>query len=110
MPSRAGSEVDAALAAVAAEDAKIGEKVEMLMEMAIGLQTWPMSPDDLHKAVLLYDKALGCCPPDLYPLRGRIHARLATALQAIPSDDLTPLKDARLAAGIQFTTPALGLQ
>jgi len=95
MPSRAEAEVEAALAAVSAEDATVGEKVEMLMEMAIGLQTRPRSPDDLDKAVLLYDKALECCPPDLYLLRGRIHARLATALQAIPSDDLGPLKDAR---------------
>jgi tetratricopeptide (TPR) repeat protein len=95
MPSRAESEVEAALAAVAAEEATVGEKVEMLMEMAIGLQTRPRSPDDLHKAVLLYDKALETCPADHYVLRGRIHARLATALQAIPTDDLAPLKDAR---------------
>lgn len=95
MPSRAEAEVEAALAAVAAEDATVGEKVEMLMEMAIGLQTRPRSPDDLHKALLLYDKALETCPADHYLLRGRIHARLATALQAIPSDDLQPLKNAR---------------
>jgi tetratricopeptide (TPR) repeat protein len=95
MPSRAESEVEAALAAVAAEEATVGEKVEMLMEMAIGLQARPRSADDLHKAVLLYDKALETCPTDHYLLRGRIHARLATALQAIPTDDLAPLKDAR---------------
>lgn len=95
MPSRAESEVEAALAAVAAEDATVGEKVEMLMEIAIGLQTRPRSPDDIEKAILLYDKALECCPAEHYLLRGRIHARLATALQAIPSDDLAPLKEAR---------------
>jgi tetratricopeptide (TPR) repeat protein len=95
MPSRAESEVEAALAAVAAEDATVGEKVEMLMEIAIGLQTRPRSPDDIDKAIRLYDEALGICPADLYLLRGRIHARLATALQAIPSDDLAPLKEAR---------------
>jgi tetratricopeptide (TPR) repeat protein len=95
MPSRAEAEVEAALAAVSAEDATVGEKVEMLMEMAIGLQTRPRSPDDLDKAILLYDKALETCPADLYLLRGRIHARLATALQAFPSDDLAPLREAR---------------
>jgi len=95
MPTRAESEVEAALAAVAAEEASVGEKVEMLMEMAIGLQTRPRAPDDLDLAVRLYDKALEICPADLYLLRGRLHARLATALQAIPSDTLDPLKAAR---------------
>ncbi len=95
MLSRAEAEVEAALAAVAAEDATQGEKVEMLMEMAIGLQIRPKAPDDLAKSVLLYDKALEICPADLYLLRGRIHARLATALQATPSETLEPLKIAR---------------
>lgn len=95
MVSRAESEVEAALAAVAAEDATLAEKVEMLMEMAMGLQSRPKSPDDLHKAVVLYDKALETCPAELYLLRGRIHARLGTALQAIPAEDLGPLKGAR---------------
>lgn len=95
MLSRAEFEVEAALAAVAAEDASLAEKVEMLMEMAIGLQVRPKSPNDLHKAILLYEKALETCPPDFYMLRGRIHARLATAQQAVPADDLEPLKAAR---------------
>lgn len=95
MPSRAESEVEAALAAVEAEDASLAEKVEMLMEMAMGLQSRPKSPEDLRQAIVLYDKALETCPADLYLLRGRIHARLGTALQAIPADDLLPLKEAR---------------
>jgi tetratricopeptide (TPR) repeat protein len=95
MLSRAESEVEAALAAVEAEDATLSEKVEMLMEMAIGLQVRPKSPEDLHKAAQLYRKALDVCPPELALLRGRIHARLATALQMIPSDDVELLKEAR---------------
>jgi tetratricopeptide (TPR) repeat protein len=94
MPSRAESEVKAALAAVEAEDASLGEKIEMLMEMAMGLQTRPKTLDDLQQAILLYEKALELCPAELFLLRGRLHARLATALQALPSDDLKPLKDA----------------
>jgi tetratricopeptide (TPR) repeat protein len=94
MPSRAESEVKAALAAVEAEDASLGEKIEMLMEMAMGLQTRPKALDDLQQAILLYEKALELCPAELFLLRGRLHARLATALQALPANDLRPLKDA----------------
>jgi tetratricopeptide (TPR) repeat protein len=95
MPSRAETDVEAALAAVEAEDATLAEKVEMLMEMAMGLQIKPRSPDDLLQSVKLYDAALGLCPAELYLLRGRIHARLATALQAMPAEDTGPLQKAR---------------
>jgi tetratricopeptide (TPR) repeat protein len=95
MPSRAESEVKAALAAVEAEEATLGEKIEMLMEMAMGLQTRPRTPDDLQQAILLYEKALELCPAELFLLRGRLHARLATALQATPSNDILYLKDAQ---------------
>ena len=95
MPSRAETEVKAALTAVDAEDASLAEKIEMLMEMAMGLQTRPKTPDHLRQAILLYEKALELCPPELFLLRGRLHARLATALQAVPADDLDTLKDAQ---------------
>lgn len=95
MPSRADSQVLAALSAIEAEDASVTDKVEMLMEMAMGLQTRPKSAGELHQAVTLYEKALELCPAEHYLLRGRIHARLATALQAIPGDDLQSLKEAR---------------
>jgi tetratricopeptide (TPR) repeat protein len=95
MLSRAESEVQAAFAAIEAEDATLGDKIEMLMEMAMGLQTRPKTPEHLHQAILLYEKALELCPAELFLLRGRLHARLATALQAIPASDITPLKEAR---------------
>ncbi len=94
MPSRAESEVKAAFAAIDAEDASLGDKIEMLMEMAMGLQTRPKTPEHLQQAILLYEKALEICPAELFLLRGRLHARLATALQAVPAHDLTPLKEA----------------
>ncbi len=94
MPSRAESEVKAAFAAIDAEDASLGDKIEMLMEMAMGLQTRPKTPEHLQQAILLYEKALEICPAELFLLRGRLHARLATALQAVPANDLTPLKEA----------------
>jgi tetratricopeptide (TPR) repeat protein len=95
MLSRAESEVQAALAAVEAEAASLTEKIEMLMEMAMGLQIRPKTADDLQQAILLYEKALTLCPAELFLLRGRLHARLATALQALPADDLSPLKQAQ---------------
>lgn len=95
MPSRAESEVTAAFAAIEAEDASLTEKIEMLMEMAMGLQTRPKTPDHLQQAILLYEKALELCPAELFLLRGRLHARLATALQAVPSDDPSSLKAAQ---------------
>ncbi len=95
MPSRAESEVQAALAAVEAEDGSLADKIEMLMEMAMGLQTRPKTPEHLQQAILLYEKALELCPAELFLLRGRLHARLATALQAVPSDDIGFLKQAQ---------------
>ncbi|WP_036255664.1 hypothetical protein [Methylocapsa acidiphila] len=95
MSTRADADVEAALAAVEAEDATLAEKVEMLMEMAMGLQIRPRSPHDLFQSVKLYETALGLCPSELGLLRGRIHARLATALQSIPSEDLEPLQRAK---------------
>ena len=68
MPSRAESEVGAALAAVEAEDASLTEKIEMLMEMAMGLQTRPKTPDHLQQAILLYEKALELCPAEILPV------------------------------------------
>jgi tetratricopeptide (TPR) repeat protein len=67
----------------------------MLMEIAMGLQQQPKSPDQLHSAVTLYDKALAICPDDTRLLRARIQARKATALQAIPEQGTVSLEQAR---------------
>lgn len=95
MPTRTESVVKAALDRVEAEDASHAEKIEMLMEIAMGLQIRPKTPDDLQQAVLLYEKALELCAVEHQLLRGRIHARLATALQAMPADDIGPLRKAQ---------------
>ncbi|MCL2429036.1 MAG: hypothetical protein FWD12_07365 [Alphaproteobacteria bacterium] len=83
---RVEDEVRAALAAADSEDATASERAEMLMEIAMGFQQRPKSPDQLHAAVALYDKALSICPADDGLLRARITARKGTALQAIPQD------------------------
>ena len=94
---RAMDEVRAALAAAEDESATPSERAEMLMEMAMGLQQRPKSPDQLHSAVELYDKALAICPEDERLLRARITARKGTALQAIPEQGTASLERARAA-------------
>ncbi len=85
----------AALAAADDETASPVERAEMLMEIAMGLQTQPKHPAQLQAAADLCDKALIICPEDFALLRARIAARKATALQAIPAEDTTFLERAR---------------
>ncbi|HTV32707.1 MAG TPA: hypothetical protein VME69_06345 [Methylocella sp.] len=66
----------------------------------MGMQTRPKTPDDIQQAIRLYEKALELCPAELFLLRGRLHARLATALQALPAGDLGPLKEAQHHLGL----------
>jgi len=95
--ARLEAELRAALAA--ADDAAIApaERAEMLMEIAIGLQHAPKTPDHLSGAVALYDRALSVCPAEDRLLRARLSARRGTALQAIPEDGTQSLEAARLA-------------
>ncbi len=95
LASRARVQVDAALAAAAAESASLQEKVDMLMEIAMGLQIRPKSPDDLHAAITLYEEALRLLGPEFYLERARITARMGTALQAVPDESGDYLLKAR---------------
>ena len=63
--SLVADEIRAALSAADDADATPAERAEMLMEIAMGLQLQPKSPDQLHSAVTLYDKALTVCPEDM---------------------------------------------
>ncbi|WP_407186866.1 hypothetical protein [Bradyrhizobium centrosematis] len=82
--------------AAEAETATPTERAEMLMEIAMGLQARPQSADEINSAIELYDKALTICPPqEARLLRGRILARKATALQAIPEQGTKSLESAR---------------
>lgn len=71
------------------------EKVEMLVEMALGLQHKPKSGAQLQNAVKLYDRALELCPPGEKLLEARLHARKASALRAIPGPGVESLRLAR---------------
>ncbi|MDJ0942225.1 MAG: hypothetical protein QNJ30_02085 [Kiloniellales bacterium] len=93
--SRTEDQVKAALRAVEEAEASAQEKAEMLMEIAMGLQTRPRAVEDLEAAVGLYRTALDLCPADLGLLAARIRARLGTALMAIPAEDPGTLEQAR---------------
>lgn len=90
----AGSQYAAALSV--AEDAAASpvERAEMLMEIAIGLQTKPKSAKQLRDAVALYQRALAEVPAAETVLQARIRARMGTALQAIPDGGIAVLKQA----------------
>ncbi len=97
MNSLAHQLYETALQMVEAEQATPSEKAEMLMEIAMGLQQKPKSPDQLTNAVALYEKALALAPETDPLLRARIKARMGTALQAQPSADAAPLHRAQAA-------------
>ncbi len=88
-------QVRAALTAADADAASPQERAEMLMEIAVGLQIKPKSPDELRAAVELYDRAIEICPPTHALLAARIQARKATALQAVPESGTASLEKAR---------------
>ncbi|WP_199698941.1 tetratricopeptide repeat protein [Oleomonas cavernae] len=94
---RIEDQVRAALSAAEDAEASPQERAEMLMEIAIGLQQRPKSPDALTAAVDLYDKALSICPAGEDLLRARIVARRGTALQAVPEEGTASLEQARKA-------------
>ena len=56
--SLALSQVEAALKAVESDSASAAEKAEMLMEIAVGLQTRPKTVEPLLHAVQLYRRRL----------------------------------------------------
>ena len=78
---------EAALAAAEDTGASPQERAEMLMEIAMGLQAVPKTPQQLVEAIGLYERALEVAPQEAVLLKARIVARMGTALQALPQDD-----------------------
>lgn len=105
LSSLSSSQFDAALEAAESDAASPEEKAEMLMEIAMGMQARPKTPEQLHQAVALYDRALSACPPDAPLLQARIRARQGTALQALPDGGISALHKAR--AGYEQALPVL---
>lgn len=89
------SQYEVALRSVESDEGGPEEKAEMLMEIAMGMQLRPKNADDLHRAVELYERALGLSGPGAPLLSARIRARLGTALQALPEGGVESLKQAR---------------
>ncbi len=89
----AESHVSAALRAAEDPEASPEERAEMLMEIAMGLQSQPKSRQQLLDAVSLYERALQQGPSAL--LAARIRSRMGTALQSIPDEGPEVLKRAR---------------
>jgi tetratricopeptide (TPR) repeat protein len=84
-------EFNQALHMIEEENISDQEKVEMLMEIAKGIQQKPKSPQELYNAIKLYDKALEICPSSELLLIARVEAKKGTAYQAIPEDGLNNL-------------------
>jgi tetratricopeptide (TPR) repeat protein len=84
-------------AAKAAEEQSASplERAEMLVELAMGLQRRPKTPEHLQAAVRLYEEALALCPAEETLLGARIAARRGTALQAIPEEGSASIEQAR---------------
>jgi len=101
----ADHEFNQALAAIESESLSASEKVDLLVQMAAGLQHKPKTPQQLHNAVRLYDKALSLCPQDDALLQARTRARKATALQAIPEGTTEYLLKAQ--AELELALPVL---
>ena len=87
MQTLSQSQFEAALNAAEDADASPQERAEMLMEIAMGMQAVPKSPQQLADAIGLYERALEVAPAQAVLLKARIVARMGTALQAMPQAD-----------------------
>ena len=89
------AQFDAAIAAAESDADTPQEKTEMLMEIAMGMQSKPKSAEQLHQAVALYERALAACPGDAPVLQARVRSRMGTALQALPDGGTAALYKAQ---------------
>ncbi len=94
MQTLSHTQFEAALAAADDADASPEERAEMLMEIAMGLQSRPQSAQQLLDAVKLYERALTLAPGQAVLLKARIGARMGTALQALPDGSAADLERA----------------
>ncbi len=92
--SLSDAQVEAALQAADDADATPAERAEMLMEIAMGLQSRPRSPRQIEDAILLYERALAVAPLPATLLRARITARMGTALAGLPDGGTASLERA----------------
>ncbi|BAY13785.1 hypothetical protein [Calothrix sp. NIES-2098] len=96
-PSITDSTVKAAIAAIASESATTQEKIEMLIELAQGLQKKPKTAQDLWSAVALYKRANEMCGDDYPLMKARAKVGMAGALRSIPEEGSELLLEAKTA-------------
>ena len=94
MQTLSQTQFTAALGAADDADASPEERAEMLMEIAMGMQSVPKSAQQLADAVNLYERALALAPSHAPLLKARIGARMGTALQALPEGSVADLERA----------------
>lgn len=82
--TRATTDFNSAIRAARDPGIPAGERAEMLMEIALGLQRKPREPSDLGYANQLYNEALQICPEDDRLLYGRLLAGQGSAFMAMP--------------------------
>ncbi|WP_267384567.1 hypothetical protein [Cyanobacterium sp. uoEpiScrs1] len=87
--------IKAALAVIDSDGATLNEKIEMLIEMAGGLQKKPKSPQQLENAIFLYNRGLELCTPDYPLLQARCLSGMGTALRTIPTEGEILLLEAK---------------
>ena len=87
------AQFDAAIAVAESDANTAQEKTEMLMKIAMGMQSKPKSAEQLHQAVAPYERALAACPGDALVLQARV--RMGTALQALPDGGTASLYKAQ---------------
>ncbi len=101
-------EFNQAMQMIEAEDIRVEDKVEMLMQIGMGIQQKPKNPQQLINAVQLYDAALKLCPKHETLIIARLEARKGTAYQAIPDNSPDYLLKAR--AQYEVALPTLNEQ
>ena len=87
--------VKAALNAIESESVNVVEKIQMLIEMANGLQQKPKDPKQLYDAIYLYQQAIELSRQDYSLLQARALVGMATALRTIPGEGPDLLLEAR---------------
>ncbi|MBD2208347.1 hypothetical protein H6G27_00495 [Nostoc linckia FACHB-104] len=84
-PNITGSVVKAAIVAITSESATTEEKIQMLIEIAFGMQKQPQTSKDLRNAISLYYRAYEMCGADFPLLQAKAKVGMARALQRIPN-------------------------
>ncbi|MFM7365702.1 MAG: hypothetical protein ACKO11_14645 [Cuspidothrix sp.] len=96
-PNFTDATVKAAMSAINSESVTTKEKIQMLIELANGLQKKPKTAADLWSVVELYEQAEELCSQEYLLLKARAKAGKATALRSIPDNNSEFLVKSKIA-------------